>query len=550
VRLLTALGGRERASSYLPENANLIGSWWQQTWGSKDGTQPLLPTFEAYARQAFGGNAVVFGLMLVRAMLFSEARFAYQNKTSGQLFTSSDLGKLEEPWPGGTTGELLVRMIQDADLAGNAFVRDDGDRMVRLRPDWVSVVANTFGQPDKTFWDVVGYTYRPFGLGDGMEFYPADEIIHWRPVPDPLSPYLGISWLTPVVQEINADIAMTTYKRRFLDNDATPNALIKFQKTLTEDARRRLRDEWHARYGGVEGLHTAVLDSGADFQVIGKDFSAMDFSNVLAAGENRIAVAAGVPGIVAGLKEGLQAATYSNYEQAMRRFADLTMRPLWRSVCGVLESHVAAKGGARLWFDASGIAALSAGEQEQAQTMQVQSAAAYAFITAGYDADSVTEALTAGDLSKLKHTGAVPTALYPAIEQVDAQAAANDKGQASQQQAPHLTFPRVGADPVPHPTGSTPPRPGSQRRFDVSPLGNGHNWVQEVNGLPLYIRAIAHALIRAGHGEQEAVQLAVGAVQNWASGHQHVTPETRAKAGAALAEWEAKKAASHAKGNG
>jgi hypothetical protein len=28
-------------------------------------------------------------------------------------------------------------MIQDVDLAGNAYIRNDGDRLVRLRPDWV-----------------------------------------------------------------------------------------------------------------------------------------------------------------------------------------------------------------------------------------------------------------------------------------------------------------------------------------------------------------------------------------------------------------------------
>jgi hypothetical protein len=45
-----------------------------------------------------------------------------------------------------------------------------------------------------------------------------------------------MSWLTPVVREINADQAMTDYKRRFLDNSATPNLLIKYQQKLTPAA--------------------------------------------------------------------------------------------------------------------------------------------------------------------------------------------------------------------------------------------------------------------------------------------------------------------------
>jgi SPP1 gp7 family putative phage head morphogenesis protein len=71
--------------------------------------------------------------------------------------------------------------------------------------------------------------------------------------------------------------------------------------------------------------------------------------------------------------------------------------------------------------------------------------------------------------------------------------------------------------------------------------------VTKVGGLPLFARAVAHALLRAGHTESEAVQLAIGALQRWAHGGDHVTAKTQAKAAAALAEWEAKKAASHAK---
>lgn len=87
----------------------------------------------------------------------------------------------------------------------------------------------------------------------------------------------------------------------------------------------------------------------------------------------------------------------------------------------------------------------------------------------------------------------------------------------------------------------------AESRYDTSPIGTGKNWVTSVGGLPAFIRAIAHALIRAGHSESQAIQLAVGVVKNWASGQGHVTSKTRAKAAAALAEWEAKKAASHAK---
>lgn len=82
---------------------------------------------------------------------------------------------------------------------------------------------------------------------------------------------------------------------------------------------------------------------------------------------------------------------------------------------------------------------------------------------------------------------------------------------------------------------------------DVTPIGAGKNWVNRVGGLPLYIRAIAQALLRSGHSESEAVSIAVGTVKRWAAGGGKVTPATRARAAKAVAEWEAKKAASHSR---
>jgi hypothetical protein len=80
---------------------------------------------------------------------------------------------------------------------------------------------------------------------------------------------------------------------------------------------------------------------------------------------------------------------------------------------------------------------------------------------------------------------------------------------------------------------------------DTSVIGTGRNWVTEVKGLPLYIRAIAHALLRHGHSEQDAIRLAVGTVHRWAAGKGGVTKATRARARAALAEWERKRAQAH-----
>lgn len=80
---------------------------------------------------------------------------------------------------------------------------------------------------------------------------------------------------------------------------------------------------------------------------------------------------------------------------------------------------------------------------------------------------------------------------------------------------------------------------------DTHIIGTGKNWVTDVDGLPLYIRAIARALLRAGHSESGAISTAVAAVKRWAAGEGDVTPATKARAAAAVAEWERKRAQAH-----
>jgi phage portal protein BeeE len=389
------------------------------TYGS-NGNEPILPQLVSTSMQAYGSNAVVFGALLARLMLFSEAEFKFRRLRDKSLYGSPALLPLEQPWPNGTTGELLARMIQDVDLAGNAYVWNATEQLVRLRPDWVTIISelvqDVMGRP---YRKVVGYFFDPpptANQGDPQIFL-VDEVAHWSPIPDPWATFRGMSWLTPVLREVSADNAMTAYKIKYLQNAASPNLLVKYSQKLGADTAERLQDRITARHGGVDNaFRTLVLDEGADATVIGNTFEQMNFSTVQAAGENRIIIASGVPGIVIGSKEGLMAATYSNYEQAMRRFADLTMRPLWRSVSSCLSSLITVPSDSRLWFDTTDIAALRQGEKEMADTMLVKMQGIVAAVQGGFDPDSAVAAMASGSVDQLTHTGPALPAAPPSIK--------------------------------------------------------------------------------------------------------------------------------------
>jgi hypothetical protein len=81
----------------------------------------------------------------------------------------------------------------------------------------------------------------------------------------------------------------------------------------------------------------------------------------------------------------------------------------------------------------------------------------------------------------------------------------------------------------------------------------GFNWVEKVGGLPKFIKRIKKHLEEKGMAASRAIATAVNVVKkmcasgdtNW-PGKQDVNAGSRAQACAAVADWERKKAQSHA----
>lgn len=368
--------------------------------------------FVGYA-QMFATSPVVWACMVARQSVFSAPRFLWQRLNRGQpseTFGTADLAPLERPWLGGTTQDLLSRMVQDADLAGNSYWTRHGDEMVRLRPDWVQIVLERRTHPHggDLGWRRYGYLYQEPG-GDPVFLWP-EEVSHFAPTPDPLATFRGMSWLTPVIRETQNDNLMSAHKRAFMENAATPNLVVSMSREVSPENFAKFKAKMDSSHRGVENAYkTLYLGGGADVSVVGKDFQQLDFSKVQGAGETRIAAAAGVPPIIVGLSEGLQAATYSNYGQARRRFADGTIHPLWQNAAGSLEHLVAPPSGlsqaVRLWYDSNDVPFLREDRKDAAEIQGIQSRTLRTLVDAGYTPKSVQRAVQAEDWALLVHTG-------------------------------------------------------------------------------------------------------------------------------------------------
>ncbi len=385
--------GEERALQHLFE-----------TWQGLQPKERVENDFPSYVQAGYKGNSIVFSVIQTRMSLFSDVRFTWRDKTKFNTFGSADLDLLEHPWTNGSSRELLARMEQDVSLSGNAFIiRASDTELQRLRPDWVEIMSDSR--------KVTGYVYTPGGPGhDGGIFLLPEDIAHWSPIPDPSANFRGMSWLTPLINEITADSQMTQHKQKFFENAATPNLLVKIVDTLAPESRERLRAQLDTSYGGSRNAYrTMILENGADATVIGKDMQQISFEALQAAGENRIATAGRVPGIIAGFKEGLQAATYSNYAQAMRAFLDMWCYPQWGSVCTGLQKLVTPpNSGAELWYETSQTQALRQNEKDKADIELIKAQTVVEYLRAGYDPAAILAYVdTYEGLTTMPHTGDV-----------------------------------------------------------------------------------------------------------------------------------------------
>lgn len=427
MNLLRSLLGRSAEKRYtVSDYANWLeeygGGWPLVASSAHSDKESIENNFVGYVQGAYKRNGVVFAAILTRMLLFSEARFQYQHMEKsrpGKLWGNESLSLLETPWPNGTTGELLSRMIQDADLAGNFFAsRRDPKRLRRLRPDWVDIIL-TAPPAEATESDIIGYAYQPGGKGGdprNMELFTVDEIVHWAPIPDPEAQYRGMSWLTPVIREIEADQAATTHKLKFFENGAQLQTVLTLGDSVTKEQFGKWVRKFRESHQGVRNAYEPLfLGGGADAKVVGADLKQLDFKVTQGAGETRIAMASMMSPVILSMSEGLAGSSLNagNFQASRRLAADKALRPLWRSACAALATVIRVPKDSRLWYDDRDIPFLREDAKDLAEIQSTEGQTIRTLVDAGYVPETVVEAVISQDWSLLKHTGTYSVQLQP-----------------------------------------------------------------------------------------------------------------------------------------
>lgn len=440
------LGGRGAQRSYDQQ-------WDSLSWLYQGANRPINGEFEVsgtnldeIAQRIYKSSGPVFALIAVRMFLFAEARYRFQRMRDGEpggLFSNADLRILDEPDGVGTrTGvnsfrRLAMRAEQDDSLMGNGYLfRPDvtlperagmRDRIRRLRPDWVTLVygseteADYFG--DALDGELLAYIYTPRMPNAvttpaeklGTVIYP-HEIAHYAPNPDPQGYHRGMSWLTSVIREIAADEAALIHKEAFFRNGATPRLAMKVDPSIEKEDFERLAATIEAHHQGPWNAHKVLyLGGGADPVPMTVNLKDLDYTAVTGAGEVRLASAAGIHPSIVGFSDGLAGSSLNegNYGQIKRRVGDVTMRPLWGTFAEALEAIIPTPDDARLWYDERQIAFLRDDSADAAEIASKKATTIRTLTDAGFEPVSTVQAVEAGDLSTLVHSGLYSVQLQP-----------------------------------------------------------------------------------------------------------------------------------------
>jgi len=336
-------------------------------------------------------------------------------------------------------------MEWDVSAAGNAYIRRKGNGLFRLNPAWVIIVmgsqenAEAPGMAADT--TVAGYFFNP--PGGKPQFFNPQQICHYAPYPDPDAHFLGMSWITPVLQELMGDTASTQHKYKFFENGATPNLALAFDPTVTIDQVRQFKELMEEEHRGVaNAFKTLYLGGGAKPTPVGSNFKDMDYAVIQGRAESRLAAAAGVPPSWVGFAEGLAGSSLNagNFDSARRRFSDGTMAHLWGNVSASFQPMIGQPhdrrgkpmGGAQLWYDAR-IPFMREDAGDLADIQSKESDTIARLIREGFIPDSVVAAVKNNDWTLLKHSGLTSVQLAPptaGVEPMPGFTPANGNGKA------------------------------------------------------------------------------------------------------------------------
>jgi len=321
--------------------------------------QPMSLNYEAFAREGYSGNEIVFAAIEEISSSASEPRMHVRKGKEWQR-EGPLIVLIDRPNPFMDRYAFWATVLMYYHIAGNAYalkVRSRAGKVVELwllRPDRVRIV------PDATNF-IARYDYM---IGGGVSVpLAATDVIHWKKR-NPLNDYYGMSPLTVIASRIDTDNYMREFIKSYFLNAGVPGGILSVKQELSQDAKDAIRDRFRGTFAGPRGWHELlVLDNAeatftattAQMGQRGLVVPELDEIN-----EARLAMPFGVPLSIIGARLGMSSSSYGNRVSDREGFWDETLSPLYKELAGPMNLSLVPEftGVDEIAFDLSDVRAL------------------------------------------------------------------------------------------------------------------------------------------------------------------------------------------------
>jgi HK97 family phage portal protein len=364
----------------LPMQA-LSGERLDAWWGGTEDAVWEGASFQNFVRLAYKQNSAVFSVIQALATGFAEAPIAVYEKATKEKVsegvdrTADQIYQLfHNPNPDMGEKEMWLHIMTYTPLGGNGYLymaRSKAGVPVQLWPYHHGKMRPVpMGGDNPESW-VASYSYD---LGSGnYRYLPKEDVLHFKWMPDPDTPYVGQSPMEPVWREVLSDNELTRFIKALVQNDATPRGVLTTPSglTLNKQAKQDIKLNWKRMFGGNNAGDVAIMEGGLTYVRLALNMQELQTDLIRKVPEARIAAAFKIHPVIAHLNVGLDKSTYSNYEEARQQFTEETLVPLWDLVASELNQDLMPEldpsGRFYLGFDTTQVESLKENTNQKAQ---------------------------------------------------------------------------------------------------------------------------------------------------------------------------------------
>ena len=272
------------------------------------------------------------------------------NKIDGDKINNKAVQSfLYKPNPLDSNSELIKQFVMFLVNNGNGYINVvDG-----INPDYWTLMSQhvtpiagdtLVGEPI-----IKSYDYKP---NDRIIHYPPEQIIHVKDF-NPCDRIKGMSRISAGASEVGFAERMSNFKNNLYDNQAKPSGVLTTTSNLTDEQKKRLKEQSKGQYGGTGNAgNIMLLDNGLTWEQLSLSPADLDLIRSESMTESKLSTLMGVPPELLDIADKKQ---YANYKEARKGFYIETVLPVGKQVWAALNRYFFPDGNMRFVIDRSEI---------------------------------------------------------------------------------------------------------------------------------------------------------------------------------------------------